>query len=314
MTLGAHPKIEAWAQKLLELKKTLGAQRLWLVEHYEALGIAEALARRGEDYHLSVHDDPPYGLIGRSRRYFPFKYLCEAQFARVLKAAGSIDTTSWPMGARYKKRYGVESTAYFPYIKELCCEQKGKLSPQVLRVGFLGTLYTPKEPKIFAKALKELGADLEMTVEWHFWGLGTRQQKWVQNLAVPTVIHAFAPEAELLRQAQEVDFFYINYPFDLGSWALRRFSHCAKLSTCLKARRPLFIHTPLPSSIADFVADTGTGVVCPTLEVKKIVRQIKLLLAIPPAPESYDAARKNWYGEENLERLRKALAEKLPRP
>lgn len=300
MSFNRHPAIHALARKLLSLQ----ADRIWTVAHYEGLAVADALTRQKAKVHLSIHDDPPFALVGRSRRYSIFTGICEAQFSRVIRSVRSVDVTSHPMGERYKKRYGIESVAYFPYIQELPTLPAPK-DDSVLRIGFLGTLYTPREAKVFAQALAFLHKRTGTPVEWHFWGLGARQQAWVQNLAAPTVLHSFTPEENLPAALAPMHALYVNYPFDAQSNIFRQTSHPAKLSTYLKAQRPIFAHTPLPSSLADFVG--GVGLVCASTNPATIAAQLQLLLSTPIPPAQFAKAREAWYGEANLERLRQAL-------
>ena len=307
MSLNRHPAISGISNKLLSLQ----ADRIWTVAHYEALAVADALIQKKADIHLSIHDDPPFALVGRSRRYGIFTGLCEAQFARVLRGAKTVDVTSHPMGERYLKRYGVKSVAYFPYLPAL-----PSISPppnnSTLRIGFLGTLYTPREAKVFANALALLQKRTGTPVEWHFWGLGLRQQTWVQNLSVPTVLHSFMTEDKLPEALSPMHALYVNYPFDTQSRVFRQTSHPAKLSTYLKAQRPLFAHTPIPSSLADFVGSTGTGLVCSSENPTTVAQQLQLLLSTPIPAAQFAKAREEWYGEDNLERLRQALLGQMP--
>lgn len=306
MSTGRHKGIKKLAQKLIEIKENIGAGRIWTVAHYEALSVADELISQGANIHLSIHDDPPSALTGRSRRYFFLQGLCEAQFTRVLKGSTSVDVTSYPMGERYKERYGVSSVAYFPYISAMPAMPPAK-EDGALRVGFLGTLYTARETNIFAQALAKVAKRTRQTVEWHFWGLGARQQAWVKDLAAPTFIHPFTPEENLINELAPMKMLYVNYPFDTGSRIFSQTSHCAKLSSYLKAQRPLFAHTPLPSSIADFVRDTATGLVCNSMDTSQISRAVELLSTTPIPAVNYTKARDKWYGEENLNRLRSAL-------
>lgn len=302
MSLRAHPAIKNIARRLL----SLNADKIWTVAHYEGLSVADELISQKTRVHLSVHDDPPFALVGRSRRYFPFAGLCEAQFARVLRGAHSVDVTSHPMGARYAQRYGVQSVAYFPYVHQLP-ELPDITDTSVWRIGFLGTLYTPREAKIFAQALHILSQRTRTPVEWHFWGLGARQQAWVQHLAAPTVLHPFLSEDQLPAALVPMHALYANYPFDNNSRVFRQTSHPAKLSTYLKAQRPIFAHTPLPSSLADFVGGTGVGLVCSSANPSTVAQQLQLLLSTPIPAAQFAHARSTWYGETNLQRLRASL-------
>jgi hypothetical protein len=299
---GHHPKLEPVVEKLLEMD----ADCYWIVAHYEGWAIAEMLMREGRRVHLSFHDDPPNGLLGRSRRYWMLKGLCEKQTARLLKGASSVDVTSHRMGLRYQKLHGVGSVSYFPYIRALY-PTTPPLSDGVLRVGFSGTLYAGREARIFGRALKIVSKNFRQVVEWHFWGLNDRQKSWVNALPVPAVFHPFVPEEELLPQLADMHALYAMYPFDRGSAVFSRTSHPAKLSTYLKAQRPIFAHTPLSSSLADFVGGTGIGIVGSSNNPRELARLFTIMLAVPIAPERYKAARDGWYGEENLKRLNDAL-------
>lgn len=302
LSLDTHARLKSLANDLLALKP----DKVWTVAHYEGLALADELIAQKFPLHLSVHDDPTFALVGRSRRYFLFQHLVDAQFARVLRGARSVDVTSHPMGERYLRRYGVKSVAYFPYVAALPAQPAAN-DASALRVGFLGTLYTPNEARRFAQALAIVQKRLGLPVEWHFWGLGVRQQAWVRQLNVPTFLHPFVTEDQLPAALASMHLLYANYPFDGTSKVFRQTSHPAKLSTYLKAQRPIFAHTPMPSSLADFVGGTGIGLVCASLQPAVIAQQLQLLHSTPIGLQQYAQARESWYGEENLARLQSAL-------
>jgi len=306
---GKNPQKNPLIKELVDKLLATDADCYWIVAFYEASAVAEALINAGKAVHISVNDDTG-ALYGRSRRYFWMQRRCYDQFGRILAASKSNDYTSLPMADFYKKQFGARGVSYYPYIKELPPYQPLQ-DDGTFRVGFAGSLYSQKEPTVFAQTLSHFAKQINRNVEWHFWGLSPKQRSWVEKLAIPTVIHPFCPETELLKQMRRINILYSMYPFDRASRTFCKFSHSAKISSYLKLQRPIFTHTPTPSSVADFILDTNIGVVYNSNEPMGMQRALMQLHTVDIPASSYADARNRWYGEENLERLNQEILHNL---
>jgi hypothetical protein len=80
--------------RIKNLVEQMDADLYWVVDHYEGISVAAELIAQGKRVHLTIHDDP-FGTGTRSQRYRMFRPLPHNTFSNLLRAAQSIDVTSW---------------------------------------------------------------------------------------------------------------------------------------------------------------------------------------------------------------------------
>ena len=114
MALDSTLKAGALTAEVEALARDRGARAAWVVMHGAGVHLAARLARRraanGLPLHLTVHDDPAFGVALRSRRYLALLPWIERDFAAALRRAESVDVICAAMADRYRRRYGVESS------------------------------------------------------------------------------------------------------------------------------------------------------------------------------------------------------------
>ena len=301
LCLGHHQKLESVVEKLLSLE----ADKYWIVAHHEGATVAEMLMKNNQLIHISFHDDPPRGVLGRSQRFCLLAGLGEGQLKRLLKRAASVDAASPMLAARYQSLYGRNPFVCSPYIDTLP-KLAQPCDDGVIRIGFSGSLFSPREARVFGRALKIAQDRARKTIEWHFWGLNAIQRAWVESFPY-AVFHPSVPEEELVRELSAMNVLYLACPFDKTSAVYRQTSLPIKLVTYLKAQRPIFAHTPVPSAPAEFVSKTGTGLISSSTSASELVQLLIVLLTTPLSPTVFQLARDGWYGPENLKRLNEAL-------
>ncbi len=136
--------------------KQIPADLYWIVAHNEGISVAAELLDLGKKVHLTVHDDP-FATWIRSDRYRLFCPLLSRTFPRNLRAAQSIDVTSWGMRNLYRQKYGVNCFALYLHVPQFPLLNVAP-DPDFLTVGHIGTLYHPQPLRCFIAACKKIAA------------------------------------------------------------------------------------------------------------------------------------------------------------
>ena len=100
----------AIADAVASSARNLNARAIWIVMHGAMVHVAARISERTNlPFHLSVHDDPPYGVGLMSRRHLGLIPLVARDLGLALRRARSIDVISAGMARRYETRYGAKS-------------------------------------------------------------------------------------------------------------------------------------------------------------------------------------------------------------
>jgi hypothetical protein len=288
-----------------ELVGRMEADLYWVVAHYEGISVAAELIDLGKKVHLTVHDDP-FGTWIRSGRYRAFRPLLEGTFPGVLRAAQSIDVTSWGMRNWYRQRYGVKCFSLYRHVAKL---PKLSISPDQSRltIGHIGTLYHPEPFRRFLSASKKIAAQSQRGLR--VIRIGASPEIDAIAAQDPEIFQAYGDLAEehAIPVLAECDFMYAMYPAGKRYALFRKTSLPIKVSTYLQAQRPIFAHTPADSSLACVVGKYGVGRVCESARVDGIVGQIRNLLGEPVPAEHYEIARGDLMGLAQVQQLGAAL-------
>lgn len=286
----------------------MDADLYWVVGHYEGISVAAELIAQGKKVHLTVHDDP-YATWTRSQRYRIFRPLLARIFPEVLRAAQSIDVTSWGMRNLYRQRYGVKCFALYLHIAAL---PQLDISPdqRQLTVGHIGTLYHPEPFRRFLSACKNIAAKKR------------RRLRIVRIGASPEIDAIADQEPELFESHGDVgeesaipllaacDLLYAMYPAGEMYELFRRTSLPVKVSTYIQAQRPIFAHTPPDSTLACVVRKYEIGQTCESQREHEIATEVRTLLETPLPRENYELARADLTGVSQVQQLGSALSGK----
>lgn len=254
---------KALAGEAIEKAKGAGAKAFWVVLHGSAVAIGARLVRRGESpVHATVHDDPAFAEALRSRRYLGLIPWIERDFARALTGAASVDVIGEAMAARYRRRYGVESKVVQRAL-DAPVEPAGPYDAARLglRVGVLGDTYSyeplPRLAEAVESAAKTLGVPGRLLIVGRPHGERLREA-FAGRVEVEVAGHVAEEDAiPLLRDCFAL---YLNYPFGRRDAVLRQTSFPTKLSTYVRAARPLLIHAPADSSTAPLLDRVGYAI------------------------------------------------------
>ena len=250
----------ALAREVLSLADELRASGLWLVLHQSVVCLAPRLIRAARvPIHVTVHDDPVYASAMRSRRYLPLIPLIARDFAFTLRHATSIDVVCQNMANRYKRKYGVTSVILHRGLSApVSASPKYDLARDGLTVGVLGNTYSYCQLPVLAEAVVRVGQFLSVPAKIIVCGIGygdRLRREFSGRLVIDSTGHL--PEPAAIERLSKCFMLYLNYPFTQWDRVLRETSFPTKLSTYLYASRPLLVHAPLGTSVADLPVDRG---------------------------------------------------------
>lgn len=288
----------------------LQADLFWVVGHYEGVSVAAELLRRGKPVHLTVHDDPVC-MFKRSRRYRLLTPLMAGLFSKVITHVKSADVISRNMRDAYLQKYKVESFPVYRYVPALpdVPIRVPESSPKTLLVGHIGSIYHPAPFRAFLRACRNIAA--EKNRELKVLRVGTSPELDEITCENPSVFEnrGELTEDQAIPLLASCDLVYAMYPAGNRFECFRRTSMPMKLSTYIQAQRPIFAHTPADSGLAQVVGQFRIGQVCSSEKVELIRTAIAQLLDSPCKPETFESARQQLMGRQQIDRLRLALSQ-----
>jgi hypothetical protein len=227
------------------------AAAVWAVAHgpvVPCLPALRAISSRG--LHLSVHDDPAWGVAFRGRRQRPLAPWLHVQFGRALAGATSVDAIGGGMRAAIARRTGRDSIIVHRVLDGSIGVNRSPQDTSRLTVGLLGSVYSSRQLKLLtamlARASAMVGVPARLAV---IGGVSDQMRRAVRDSKVVVEFLGHMSEQhglEILRRAFAL---YVGYPFGGRDRAIRRTSFPVKLSTYVQAARPLLVHAPFDSSL-----------------------------------------------------------------
>jgi hypothetical protein len=251
---------DALAREALAEAEARGARALWVVMHYAGVSIAARLARADRlPLHLTVHDDPAFGVALRSRRYLALVPWIERDFAFAMRRAASVDVIGRGMAERYRRRYGVNPAIVHRALDDpIAWAGDYDAARNGLRVGVLGSTYGYGQLPILARAVEVAADRLGVAPRLLIVGQGHGERlraEFAGRVEVESTGHV--SEADAIPLLRDCFALYLNYPFGRRDAVLRRTSFPTKLSTYVQAARPLLVPAPADSSTTPLVGPDG---------------------------------------------------------
>ena len=282
----------------------------WVVAMNEGIVVGNLLARadHGTPLHVSVQDDQAAWMWCRSRRYKWLTALVKSPWKRLLKAARSVDVTSFGMQQHYGRRFGLESVVVHPYVEKLP-ELPGRTpNPDWVEVGHIGSVYDLNDFAVFLRSLRRWTKMQGKKLRLVMIGLGTRQSETLnegQADAVENIPSMSEPAA--VQRLHRCDFVYAMYPFRREAQVFRQTSLPTKLSTYVQAQRPVLAHTPADSSLAAIVGEYGLGVIAAACDEARLAEPLAAAVRHGALEKEFERAREELYGYHNVETVRACL-------
>jgi hypothetical protein len=300
---GFLPGSRARAKELVE--KIGAADMYWVVAHYEGIAVAAELCAQGKKVHVTVHDDP-FGTWMRSNRYVLFRPLLWRTFPELLRAAQSIDVTSWGMRNLYRKKYGVKCFSLYLHVEQLPKLDVAR-NPSQLAVGHIGTLYQAEPFRRFVLACKKVAAERKRKLRIVRIGASPELDAFAAHHPDVFESHGDLSERQALPLLAGCDFHYAMYPAGRKYELFRRTSLPIKLSSYVQSQRPIFAHTPGDSTLACVIRKHGLGTVCDDAGIGKLAGEIRKLLSAPVSLTNFESARADVMGLPQVQQLEAAL-------
>lgn len=248
------------AQAINALADRHGASAVWIVAHGPILPAVAPLVRRYDrPVHLSVHDDPAWAVVFRTRRELPLTLWVHKALGDALSAASSVDVISSGMRADFARRFGIDSVVVHRVL-EAPITPGPQFDHQTsgLSVGILGSVYARRQLEVLLGAVAQAAERAD--VKGRVIVIGGRDPELARRAAtVPSVEVTFTghlPEREGIAILRGAFALYLGYPFGLRARVLRRTSFPTKLATYLQAARPLLVHTPADSTLTPLLAES----------------------------------------------------------
>jgi glycosyltransferase involved in cell wall biosynthesis len=307
------------ATEIEDLARRRNATAIWIVMHGAMVHAAARLVGRTRlPVHLTVHDDPPYGVALMSRRHVALIPLIARDLGRALRRAQSVDVISDGMASRYRSLYGVNSVVVHRGMTQSVVPSPPFDPSNGLAIAVLGNTYGYEQLLTLANAIAQ--ADARLRVRGRLVvigrGHGERLRKEIgQRMDVEVTGHL--DEAAAVERLRTCFLLYLNYPFSPRAAVLRETSFPTKLSTYLLAARPILLHAP-PGSSTSPLAELA-GYVVPWTNDRSadgadlIVRAWNDVTTRESAHVAAEATRRRYYDlEENRATLFAALNRLAP--
>jgi hypothetical protein len=243
----------AFADEITALALRRRARALWIVMHGAMVHVAARLVERQVSLpvHLSVHDDPPFGVSMLSRRHLALVPLVARDLRHALSRARSVDVISQGMADRYHSLYGVNPIVVHRGMAGPVNGAPDHDRSTGIDIGVLGNTYGYRQLLVLARALALAAERARVPARLVVVGAGygaRLQSHFNKRLQVEVTGHL--DESMAIDRLSRCFLLYLNYPFGRRATVLRRTSFPTKLSTYLLTARPLLVNAPVDSSIA----------------------------------------------------------------
>jgi hypothetical protein len=295
-------------QQILDKIRAIKTDIYWVVGYNEGILIARELALTTNiPVHISLHDDIPYGVLGRSNRYRWLAGIAQQRNTEALRAARSVDVTSDAMRDYYQRTIGVDTVVFHPYVPKLPTVTPVSFDAKSLTVGHVGNLYTLNELRLFCQALIQYGQTKGIKVQLILVGLARQLTSIVEEFPQLILDIGHLPEPEAIAHLQGCNFLYTMYPFAPKAAIFRQTSFPTKLTTCVQSQRPIFAHTPEDSTLAGMVTEYKLGIYCNSLQISEITQAIEKIHHYEVNSNAFENAHKCLYEIHNVILLENCL-------
>jgi hypothetical protein len=301
------------ARELAQKLVSLNPSAFWILGMNEGILLVPELQRLSSaPIHVSIQDDQERGMFARMSRYGWMSRLARKPVSKALRAASSVDVVSNGMKQYYQTEYGIDSKVTHLAMARPVVLAQTKENVQEIRIGHIGTLYDESVGIRFGEGLRALSKVTDRKIRWHMIGLATKFRRLRTTFQDIMQDHGTIPESAALEILSKCDIVYAMYPFNESGRVFRQTSFPTKMSTYLKAGRPIFAHTPKDSTMAEFVLKSELGIVCDLLDANSIANELLALCKITIPPHEFESAAEKVFGHHNVEVMQGCLDSLLP--
>lgn len=302
-----HPRLRQYARAVVAEP----ADIFWIVGHNEGLLLACEVAREsGRPMHLSIHDDIPEGVFGRSRRYRWLQGAARRALRQALAAACGVDVASDGLQGYYSERYGRRAEIILPYVPESNLAAEGvypREDRSDLLCGHIGSIYHVDEFVAFCRVFIGRARREKRRPRLLLIGCDNRTLEALGEFIDHIENHPILDEREAVTLLARCDLVYAMYPFESKNTMFRQTSLPTKLSTYVQSLRPVFAHTPADSTLARTVERFAVGKVCSTQSHSGIEEDLEIVRSRKWEREAFERLREEIYGFHNVRRMEAML-------
>jgi hypothetical protein len=273
----------------------------WVVGHHEGILYARELIKSGFRVHLTIQDDLPDGVMGRSLRYRALAPFVRRPFYEILRHADSVDVTSDGMRAYYEEKVDLKSAVVHPVVWNALAAPTAPHDDGEVVVGHVGNLYSVNEWWQFLEALVTFAKRRGLKARMLMIGLSPKYRSTPAVYRDLVDIREEVPEDRAIDLLANCQILYAMYPFNARARVFRRTSLPTKLSTYLQCGRPILAHTPQDSTLADVVRRYQLGPICDTVSPWEIAAHISDCMKATAG--RFRSALIETYGPDNAETM-----------
>ncbi len=302
-------KIDEVVNKLL----ATDCDAYWVVSHNEGLRVAIELSRlqKKRPVHLTVHDDWAGALSARSVRYRFMAGLAKKMTINALQQVSGVDLISRGMQAYYHQlsnRKGEICHRYLPSDSINPSTNPAKSKDGALNIGHIGSIYDKTDFIRFIQLLQEFEKLKGIKVTVNMWGYHPRKNDIPPEYFDIIKMHKDLPEEKAIPELAKSDFVYSMYPFTKKLAIFGQTSLPTKLTSYVQACRPIFGHGPVDSTLSEFLQNTATGLLWSGSNKAEGLELLEKISRLSPGISNWQKAREDYFGEKNLEVMRKAFS------
>lgn len=274
--LGLGPWTRWLGRKAAQFARPHGIDLVWGALNLEAVGTAREAARiLGVPLAVSAFDDPPtllryYDYAPRTRRAF------DRSFERTLRRARTHGVISSAMAEDYRQRYGIE-----PRVLYLGVDTSSLLDPpdpdrrrEPFVLGSIGSIISERNWWLLIEAAEILEQRFgrEIIRLLHIGNLR-------DSLRHPRVeVTGWVTGDAFASQLERLDACFANIWFEEKFAYSVRTAFPTKISSYLRARRPVIGLGPADSLLLRLIAEEGLGVTCEAPEASLLADACEALL------------------------------------
>ena len=283
----------------------------WLISHNEGLRIAIELKKlqKNRPVHVTFHDDWAGSLASRSKRYFLFAGLAKKMAVKAMKSVNDFDVISKGMQSYYKKLSNQTGEICHRYLEPLYFNHGfTKIDNEnQLTIGHIGSVYDKNDLIKFLEVLKQYGADKNKIISLNMWGYHPAPDDIPSEYADIISIKGDLSEDKVLLELAKCNFVYCMYPMDKNAALFSQTSLPTKLSSYVMAGRPVLGQGPSNSTLAEFIETTSTGIMWSNRNNLNGIEVLDRLIKLDVHEKTWQNARELYFGEHNLETMRKVF-------
>ena len=309
LTGGRLLKIDETVNQLL----ATDCDAYWVVSHNEGLRVAIELSRlqNKRPVHLTVHDDWAGALSARSIRYRFMAGLAKKMTVKALQEVAGVDLISRGMQTYYfqlSNRKGDICHRYLPPESVDGAGYEKVAKGLVLNIGHIGSIYDKTDFIGFLQLLRQYEKIKGVKVTVNMWGYHPKKNDIPAEYFDIIKMHNDLPEEKAIPELAKSDFVYSMYPFSKNLGIFGQTSLPTKLTSYVQACRPIFGHGPANSTLSEFLKNTGTGILWSDSNKEEGMELLEKITSLVPGPDNWQKAREEYFGEKNLEVMRKAFS------